>query len=100
MALAVKKCCMMCFYVDSHFYGVYMFAAMKYKTFSVRIPEDLCTPLETEASEELRNRNQMLIKILRDRYHSHAPPTAPIQKRSSQSRTATSRAGRKTSDVN
>ncbi len=77
-----------------------MFAAMKYKTFSVRIPEDLCTPLETEASEELRNRNQMLIKILRDRYHSHAPPTAPIQKRSSQSRTATSRAGRKTSDVN
>lgn len=70
----MKKCDTVCFYVDSHSYGVYMFVAMKYKTFSVRIPEDLCTPLETEASEEFRNRNQMLVKILRDRYHSHAPP--------------------------
>jgi hypothetical protein len=50
---------------------------MEYKTFSIRIPADLCDSLEAEAFNKRRNRNQMIVDIFAERYHAHAPPSPP-----------------------
>lgn len=62
-------------------------------TFSTRLKKYLCDLLDEEASEQSRNRNQQLEMILKERYHAHAPPVAPI--RSSKSRNG-HKANRKT----
>jgi metal-responsive CopG/Arc/MetJ family transcriptional regulator len=48
---------------------------MEYITFSIRIPKDLCDPLDDEAADESRNRNQHITHILKERYSAHAPPS-------------------------
>jgi hypothetical protein len=69
-----------------------LFLAMEYKTFSIRIPADLCDSLEVEAFNKRRNRNQMIVDIFAERYHAHAPP---LRIRPSKSRNG-KQAGRKT----
>lgn len=48
---------------------------MDYIKFSIRLPKNLRSHLENEASSESRNLNQQLEAILKDRYKAHAPPS-------------------------
>lgn len=53
---------------------------MKHKTFSLRLPEDLCDALDAEASQKFRKRNartQMITSILTERYQNISAPTQP-----------------------
>jgi hypothetical protein len=48
---------------------------MSHKTLSITIPIGIYDLLKTEADEDIRSLNQQINVILRDRYHTHAPPT-------------------------
>lgn len=45
---------------------------MKHEKFSIRIPAELVAALDVEAGKRFRNRNQLIIDIFTERYHS--PP--------------------------
>jgi len=70
---------------------------MTTKTFSISIPVEFYDLLKSEADGEFRSLNNQISIILKERYHAHAPPVAPISKRSvSNSKSRNKQAGRKT----
>lgn len=56
---------------------------MRYVKFSIRIPRIACAPLDAEAASEERNRTQMIIKILKERYGVNLPDSNTTPARAS-----------------